>query len=220
MRSCGRERNAADEVTRFPAITVDSHAATGRGSELRSNGRYSKSYLQHIDWPDLQARETRCAMAEKDENESSSEEAETVPVPPEPEKQLTISVKKATLKKVGLAAGGAVILALGFVAFQLFGQSQVFSEAAEACLASDRNGVTVDDGGGAMYLNGEGEESAGVDVLTQICILNELNVPDSVYDRIASTTSLMGVQDATWDNYEASWTYHPNNGLDISIERG
>jgi len=28
----------------------------------------------------------------------------------------------------------------------------------------------------------------------------------------------MGVQDVEWDNITIRWTYHPDNGLDISID--
>lgn len=67
-------------------------------------------------------------------------------------------------------------------------------------------------------MNGEGEESSGMGVFSQICILSELDVPDSVFDRINNTNSTMGVQEATWNNFEMSWSYHPNNGLDVSVE--
>lgn len=31
-------------------------------------------------------------------------------------------------------------------------------------------------------------------------------------------TALEGRQDAEWDNYSASWGYHPDSGLDIVVE--
>lgn len=160
-------------------------------------------------------------MANENESETPDENSADVAPPQSPEdtSPVTFSLKKSTLKKAAIAGGTIVIVAGAWLAFQGFSQSRVFDDAAEACSASDSRGVTVDSGGRAMYLNGEGEESAGVNVLVQICILNELNVPDSVFDRISGTTSLMGVQTARWENLEASWTYHPNNGLDISIER-
>jgi hypothetical protein len=69
-----------------------------------------------------------------------------------------------------------------------------------------------------MYLNGEGKESSGMNVFFQVCILEELEVPDSVFDRISNTNSTMGVQEASWDNFEMSWTYHPDNGLNVSVD--
>ncbi len=53
---------------------------------------------------------------------------------------------------------------------------------------------------------------------TIACILNNLNVPDYVVEQIDSTTSLMGLREATWDGIEASWSYHPDNGLDLILK--
>jgi hypothetical protein len=43
-------------------------------------------------------------------------------------------------------------------------------------------------------------------------------VPDYVVEQIDSTTSLMGLREATWDGIEASWSYHPDNGLDLILK--
>lgn len=58
---------------------------------------------------------------------------------------------------------------------------------------------------------------------TIICILQSLDTPDSTFAKIGSTTALMGVQTDSWrtDNgtvIVATWTYHPENGLDVIIE--
>ena len=29
---------------------------------------------------------------------------------------------------------------------------------------------------------------------------------------------MMGVVETDWDGYEAQWTYHPDNGLNMTIE--
>lgn len=50
------------------------------------------------------------------------------------------------------------------------------------------------------------------------CVLFELKIPDSVVSRIDSTRALDGRQDAKWENYSASWGYHPDSGLDIVVE--
>jgi hypothetical protein len=54
--------------------------------------------------------------------------------------------------------------------------------------------------------------TAGMD-----CILNELDVPASIEAQIGRTTSMMGVQDAEDDGIEYSWSYHPDNGVDMVI---
>jgi hypothetical protein len=32
-----------------------------------------------------------------------------------------------------------------------------------------------------------------------------------------NTRALDGMQTASWGNYEASWTYHPDEGLDVVV---
>lgn len=49
------------------------------------------------------------------------------------------------------------------------------------------------------------------------CVLTELSAPESVIARMNSTRALDGMQSATWDGFEASWTYHPDDGLDLII---
>lgn len=44
-----------------------------------------------------------------------------------------------------------------------------------------------------------------------------LEVPDSVLSRMDATSSLMGVQEASFGGVTASWTYHPPNGLDVTF---
>jgi hypothetical protein len=34
-----------------------------------------------------------------------------------------------------------------------------------------------------------------------------------------NTSSLKGVQDADWDGLHAEWSYHPDNGFDVSISK-
>ena len=41
--------------------------------------------------------------------------------------------------------------------------------------------------------------------------------PDAVVSQMDSTTSLQGRQTASWDGTDASWTYHPDNGLDLIL---
>ncbi len=53
-----------------------------------------------------------------------------------------------------------------------------------------------------------------------VCVLSELDVPDSVITKMDSTTSLDGRQEDEWAGIEASWKYHPDNGLDVVLELG
>ena len=47
----------------------------------------------------------------------------------------------------------------------------------------------------------------------------ELGFNDSVYSQMMNTTALMGRQSAENDKYRVSWTYHPDDGLEVTYEK-
>ncbi|WP_181062313.1 MULTISPECIES: hypothetical protein [unclassified Pseudoclavibacter] len=49
-------------------------------------------------------------------------------------------------------------------------------------------------------------------------MLSSLDVPASTVSKIEQTRALDGRQDDSWDDLEASWTYHPDDGLNIVFE--
>ncbi len=80
--------------------------------------------------------------------------------------------------------------------------------------------------GSTTYISSDGL-SLGVDSIDQydfrsyedICtIVKYLDFPDSVLDEMLRTSALMGVQSETNDGYEISWSYHPDNGLDVVVK--
>lgn len=72
-------------------------------------------------------------------------------------------------------------------------------------LASDGLSITADS-------KDEYDFSTLFDILT---IITTLNLPDSLYDAMVSTNSLMGRQSETYKAWNVSWSYHPDNGLDV-----
>ncbi len=54
-------------------------------------------------------------------------------------------------------------------------------------------------------------------LVSTACILKAVDTLSYVVTQMDSTSSLMGRQTAAWDGLEASWTYHPDNGLDVQI---
>lgn len=85
-------------------------------------------------------------------------------------------------------------------------------------LSGDDTGVHVMDGGVSVELNGQysGDVWPGdID-----CVLTDLGAPESVYARMGSTRALDGTQDSAWRDYTATWTYHPDDGLNVIIVGG
>ncbi len=84
-------------------------------------------------------------------------------------------------------------------------------EADNACvsgkvsLASDRMSLSVDS-------KDKNDTAALMDILT---IIEILELPDSVFDEMCNTTALMGKQNAQYGDFDISWSYHPDNGLDV-----
>ena len=49
------------------------------------------------------------------------------------------------------------------------------------------------------------------------CILDEAKTSDALWEQILSTTAMMGRQHASEHGWEYTWSYHPDNGLDMTI---
>jgi len=62
-----------------------------------------------------------------------------------------------------------------------------------------------------------GSGSGSIDDLA--CVLTELGTPTHVISHMDSTRALDGMQSASWEIYTARWTYHPDQGLDITIHQ-
>ncbi|OWU99814.1 hypothetical protein B5D80_28730 [Micromonospora wenchangensis] len=89
-------------------------------------------------------------------------------------------------------------------------------------LATDKCSVVsadarIGDGGNSLTLDGRGEEDSGLAYTDIVCILNELGAPDHVLSEMDSTRALDGRQSAQWGEIRASWSYHPDQGLDLIL---
>ncbi|WP_459717640.1 hypothetical protein [Actinophytocola sp. KF-1] len=82
------------------------------------------------------------------------------------------------------------------------------------CMVGD-----VVDSGHTLVIDMRGEElgSGSLSFSEVSCLLAYLDTPDSVTTRMDSTRALDGMQDASWSGLNATWTYHPDDGLDIII---
>jgi len=115
----------------------------------------------------------------------------------------------------------AALVIVGLAVAACGGGTTPIEEAVEACVygSGEIEGVRIADEGQSLLINGQGEdEITGANIFDTFCLLNEIELPDSVISRMDSTSSLSGQQEATWNDYTAYWTYHPDNGLDIIIE--
>jgi hypothetical protein len=81
------------------------------------------------------------------------------------------------------------------------------------------NTGTLADKNKTLIIDMAGEKTAtGTSTIDDVlCVLTDLETPQSVIARMESTRALDGMQSATWSTYEVTWTYHPDDGLDLII---
>lgn len=114
----------------------------------------------------------------------------------------------------GLVVGIGSTLAVGGLDFS----GSPFEAAVENCGIREGVSVLIGDDGASLNLDHQGaEESSGISLDSLVCILEELEAPDSVVAEMSQTRALDGRQSADWDGIHASWSYHPDSGLDIVL---
>jgi hypothetical protein len=85
----------------------------------------------------------------------------------------------------------------------------------QVTLVIDTGGSGYDAGYGTAY---DVDYDEMIEKLSAVyCVLETLGAPDSVIPRIDRTRALDGTQDAEWDEFTASWTYHPDDGRNLII---
>lgn len=89
-------------------------------------------------------------------------------------------------------------------------------DAVETCSLPES--ALLDDGTG-LLLDGEGDEdTVGTLAIDEIaCALIALETPESTITKMSNTRALDGMQSDQDEHFEYTWTYHPDNGLDVIV---
>lgn len=132
-------------------------------------------------------------------------------------------------RSVALIAAGAMaaLLLAGagiYTAFQASPISSPLAErkspltlAKEKCGSSLAGDAVLGDEGRTLTLHGAGKESSGLSFSALECYWSELKMSDSVRAEVLATRALDGRQSGDWDDIHASWSYHPDSGLQMVI---
>lgn len=139
----------------------------------------------------------------------------TTPRPKKSRKQFWLGVC------AGLAAGVLLsVLAVGIgAAVSAVSASAAIANAVDECKAKGKAGISLGDKGSSLTIDTKGEkDSTGADFSDAACILKGLHIPDSVVSQMDATTAMQGRQSAAWENIEASWSYHPNSGMNLILK--
>jgi hypothetical protein len=77
----------------------------------------------------------------------------------------------------------------------------------------------ISDGDKTLYVNTQGEKAnSGTASITELyCVLDSLEPPSYVTIKMRQTRAFDGQVSEKWGSFEASWTFHPDAGLDVLI---
>ncbi|MBM0255690.1 hypothetical protein [Micromonospora sp. 4G55] len=93
-----------------------------------------------------------------------------------------------------------------------------FASARDKCGSGALTGESeLGDQGKTLTLRGQGKESSGLSYSTLECYWSELDMPDSVKAEVEATRALDGRQTGDWGDIHASWSYHPDSGLQMVL---
>jgi hypothetical protein len=135
-------------------------------------------------------------------------------------KKLTITCKKgSTSKKVTgespVCPGGYTNSLSKYATFQAFSLCKLYKK------DSSFAGVSLLDGGTTLKFSYAGKYSdymaSAASYSDVSCAMSIMKAPSFVISQIDTTRALDGLQKASWGKLSAFWTYHPDNGLNISI---
>ena len=98
-----------------------------------------------------------------------------------------------------------------------FSSVSPFQHAQDGCVTGQGK-TSIEDGGKTLIIDGSGEgDPAGITGEELTCLFTQMKMPESVKAHVFETRALDGRQEDTWDGFRASWTYHPDDGLDMIV---
>lgn len=117
-------------------------------------------------------------------------------------------------KLFAIGAASALLVSLSGCA----GQFDLFQKAVKSC--GTTSGVSVLDNGTTLLVDTQGDtDYTGATYSDAMCLMSAVNTPSYIVDNIVTTNSLMGRQNATFNGIDVSWSYHPDNGLNLSYHK-
>ena len=94
-----------------------------------------------------------------------------------------------------------------------------FQLALEHCKVSATDGAVLGDHNKTLTLQGFGVNYPTHSLVQdqEFCVLKALKITDAVTQMMESTRALDGTQKGAWGAINASWTYHPDDGLRVIL---
>ncbi|MEU4473536.1 hypothetical protein [Micromonospora sp. NPDC023888] len=151
--------------------------------------------------------------------ESPEDPASTAGTSANPEVDASSASTTPISRRRYLIAASAVVilLAVSMSILVLMQRDSPLEAARQACGAGREDWAMLGDDGSSLTLQSVGEERTGLKLEQLQCYWTELKVPDAVIAEIEGTRALDGRQSGEWEDMDASWIYHPDNGLQMII---
>jgi hypothetical protein len=132
----------------------------------------------------------------------------------DPKDQLVIS--KSNLKKFAV---GLICTVLLIAFLRSNGEDLRLNAAVDSCNSSISAGITLAANSKSLTFDGKGNKDySGGEYAKLVCILNNLDAPSTLLERMSHTSAIMGSQEQTWNGISSRWSYHPDNGLDVYLQ--
>ena len=124
---------------------------------------------------------------------------------------------------VGVAALGIIAAAIAIpITLSAKAEQNKIQAAADTCGLTKGSYAVLDDGS-AIAFEAAGLEVSGIAIGPEpekvLCVMMELGAPQSVGTKVSQTRALDGTREATWEGFAAQWTYHPDDGLNMLVEK-
>ena len=118
---------------------------------------------------------------------------------------------------LGFTTALVVVAGVGAgVYYSRFASENELADVAKECGARGR-GVRLASDKSTLTVEAFGEGSGGATTPVFQCVLERLDAPSAVRERMMETRAIDGTREESWGSYRATWTYHPDQGLHVVI---
>jgi hypothetical protein len=152
----------------------------------------------------------------------SQEPQPSGPIPvPGPEKPRTKQLIIGAIAGVALIALLCVGGTTALIARAVFGNNAL-EAAFDLCKESNSDTekwASLADKGSTLIVTGTDVDTSSGKAATKvaICLMDQTKMPASVRNHVEHTRALDGTQTDSWDGIKVRWTYHPDNGLNMTF---
>jgi hypothetical protein len=98
-------------------------------------------------------------------------------------------------------------------------QESLIQKSIRECALAGSAFMSLGDDGNTLTLQGAPQYGEGLSFDQIKCVVATTGGPDSVADKMGQTRALDGMQSAIWGPYEATWTYHPDHGMNVILTK-